>query len=651
MSSDFEPVAPRRRGVMIAVTVGAVALLLVAVLLGAALLGGREPVAEASDSPNPSVPASPMPSTGEPSSSPQPSADPTPSPSPQPVVTEGRPFAAIVLVNELQLREAPGDGTPVAVLAEGDVVLIDGEPQRVDGMDWYAAQAGESYGWVAAGPDDDPYLDLRSRVARRVPATVLGMAGGDAGVLAWGIRERVTTDEPESFVAILGDDGRWTPHEAPFDASAAVVSAAHGPAGWLLVASTEMNTGFGGLWRSDDGVDWEPMTTNVPSELVPRALAGSPSGYALELRDDSTGTSSSAALLSSDGVAWGGRASSSNQFRFVAVGDGILAWDDLGAGTTLLYANNASSWTDVGGLAASPSAVSSLIGVADSTLVALTIDLDGELAAWSAPIPTGAGPIDWTRRPSAETLMAGNAIAAIHAVGDRAVAIGHSAADGLPRMWRTDDGVTWEELDASGIDDAGITVAAASGTTLAGAGHDLTDAGLSPRFWASTDGVGWAGESDPALPTTENAVVGGCPSTPATMLDWMAIPDAVGAECFGAADVTFTAWLTDAGGCGGFTPGTFEPEWLANPYATGRLILLPFEASSGGCGSAAGRADLEVPATQQWVEVTGHWADPEASSCRYLPDPTFPGWSGGAAITFRCHTTFVATAAVPADAP
>lgn len=135
------------------------------------------------------------------------------------------------------------------------------------------------------------------------------------------------------------------------------------------------------------------------------------------------------------------------------------------------------------------------------------------------------------------------------------------------------------------------------------------------------------------------------------MLDFMALPGHVGAECFGDAPITFRAWNTVGPGCGGMQAGIFEPGWLASPFAQLSLTIWPDEVEyAGNCGSGAVHPALgALPPAQQWVQVTGHWADPASATCRVRPDPAYPGAYAGGSLVFECRSKFVATAVVPSS--
>lgn len=123
-------------------------------------------------------------STSSPSSSaaPTPSFEalgsPSPSGTPAAPAIDFLPFGSLatVTVDELRIRKSPGlAGEVTAVASAGEVVAVSpyvGYRMPSDGFDWYAVTFAPGYrdwpalpeawehGWVAAGPDDAPYLQL-----------------------------------------------------------------------------------------------------------------------------------------------------------------------------------------------------------------------------------------------------------------------------------------------------------------------------------------------------------------------------------------------------------------------------------------------------------------------------------------------------------
>jgi len=68
-----------------------------------------------------------------------------------------------------------------------------------------------------------------------------------------------------------------------------------------------------------------------------------------------------------------------------------------------------------------------------------------------------------------------------------------------------------------------------------------------------------------------------------------------------------------------------------------------------GCGTAARHPTLSsLPVKQQWVTLTGHYDDPAANTCRWSPDPLYPGaYTDPGALVVGCQDQFVATQLVP----
>jgi hypothetical protein len=574
-------------------------------------------------------------------------------------VTFGRVFAGVVLVNNLRVREEPVDGAVRATLQTGDIVRMQGDPRTIDGSDWYQIQSRtDTYGWVSAGPEGQ-YLELHRRVAQQVPATVEGVAGGPSGYLAWGVSAGRESEHRDRFVAVSEDGATWRLGTVPAAASAAAfVAADYGPAGWLLAASNADNTAIAGFWHSPDGLSWEAIGANLGPSMGIRSIVGSASGYLADMWDYRSGDTRATAFASRDGSNWSEVDAPPEVYPVggADAGDGFVIWaEQPDAPAFILYSPDGTTWLDPsrGGMHPGPTDTPIAIAVTGRRFIAITVvQSTGPMKVWTATLPAESDAnwpaLEWTRQPSAEAQLAAMAVGRLEALDGHVLAFGNAYDTGELLAWSTTDGASWDQLAIGALGrTAELAPMAVGELGLVGVAHDVTAAGNHPRFWHSTDGANWQGEASPAIKPVEHAVIGACPERPSTMLDWMAVPGAVGAECFGDEPITFRAWHTVGGGCGGFAPGIFEPGWLASQFAILALEFTPNEVEYTGCGTAAVHPDLVVPAAQQWVQVTGHWADSASATCRMLPDPLYPGAPVGGSLVFECRSKFVATALAP----
>ena len=571
-----------------------------------------------------------------------------------------RPFVAVVLVNELRVRSEAGlSGAPVAVLQAGQVVWITDGPVQADSSDWYLIQGGNNVGgWVSAGSPDQPYLELRSPLPINQPAIVSGLSGGAPGYLAWGY-EGHRSDQAETPVVVVSSDGAtWSQADLPSEMTDSIVSIAWGPAGWIAVTTEGMTGEAGTFWRSDDGICWTSLPGFDFANVSPRSVVGSSAGYALTAGDNRTGSTKPALFFSPEGQTW-------NEVdpQTVIFGSGVLAmesdflrWVDDGNGTHTRISADGRTWHGSGGALPGPWNNEPLFAAAGRWLVAVTTEYVAATATvvqtvWRAQL--GGSDLVWERVTDTEPLLADNTIDSLASDGSTILAVGYEATNAELRMWRTSDGNTWDEVLAQGVFGGVPELVTGTGAGFSAVGGTVTLAGVNPVFWHATDVDRWTPERAPVLGRlVESPVnVDACPSVPTTMVDWLVMPASVGVECFGDTPITFRAWLSMPGGCGGLSPGMYEPAWLIRPFDLS-IIVTPFETPYGSCGSLAQHPNLTIlPDPQQWVMVTGHYDDPASETCRWAPDPLYPFAVVRYGLVQACRERFVAMAIVPEVEP
>lgn len=583
-----------------------------------------------------------------------PSAGETPGaePSAVPSTTGARPRIAISLVDGLRVREQPGTGgAVVGALQTGDVADVYDGPQDVEGSDWYAINGHDGvYGWVSAGTTDRRFLDLRFGLPVLWPATVRGIAAGPDGFVAWGDAARRSDVDARPMILSSADGAVWRQVRLPTETVGRIVSGAWGPAGWLLVTTNTANTAASMFWRSADALTWAPLPAFAKPGIVPWRLHASADGYLLSVRDDGSGTSAFTVFSSADGESWQEESAGpadSGSFGVTAFPGGYLGWStDVDKTSFAISTDNGAHWSPMGNDLPGSANNEPLLAVAGSRVFAVVSDWQtGAQTIWRRSLDASGSA--WTRASSAEAAVAGSALVGLVSDGASLVAVGYRIDTAEPRTWASSDGSTWTDVSADGLFGGIVPDTMAAGPDgFAAVGHLVTTAGINPVLWHSPDGSDWQAEASPAAGVVASALASSCPALPTTMVDWLMIPSSVAVECFGDAPITFRGWSTEGGGCGGYWVGSYLPGWLASPFAEFGLILTPYPAPYGGCGSAAPATSL--PAQQQWVNVTGHYDDPASPSCHWLPDPSAVAWPPDPQeVVLRCRQVFVATEVVP----
>lgn len=90
-----------------------------------------------------------------------------------------------------------------------------------------------------------------------------------------------------------------------------------------------------------------------------------------------------------------------------------------------------------------------------------------------------------------------------------------------------------------------------------------------------------------------------------------------GLACLGDRSITFEG-VFGCAGCGGFGPGTFEPEWLAHPLNFNLVSVEPNDRM-GPTHLHFPPGGPEVPEAASVIRVTAHHDDPAAEGCVLAP--------------------------------
>ncbi len=138
-----------------------------------------------------------------------------------------------------------------------------------------------------------------------------------------------------------------------------------------------------------------------------------------------------------------------------------------------------------------------------------------------------------------------------------------------------------------------------------------------------------------------------CPTGPASISKIMALDANDSVACFGSRPLTFRAWVVDPGeGYGGACEPVI-PTWL-NPCVLPDWLLAPGKIGKGQIpGQLHALRGPEVTGNlkgvSRWVNVTGHFDDPAAATCRPEAGPAAVGDPPVGLFVLRCREQFVVT--------
>jgi hypothetical protein len=432
---------------------------------------------------------------------------------------------------------------------------------------------------------------------------------------------------------------------------------AWGPAGWLMITMPDPeNDPSAWVWQSADGESWTSLGTmaglqgNAPSRLVASEV-----GYLLTVEDRGRGGIASL-FASPDGVTWHESADPGFEnvdwgLQLAATPLGFLAWNgDEGPvnATSPSFSRDGLAWSATDG----PSGAGLQVASLADQIVAVEIDPDsGFVGVWLGTA-AGAG-IAWQRDEDADAAFRGAHVSSLVGDGRKAIAFGWEISTDEPLAW-TFDGERWTRSALPDAFRGGIPRnAAGGGAGIVLQGYRPTLRGPNPIFWHLTSSGGWLPERTPVFEVVPDPSGDECGALPSDVLTFSSIDRAMAVACFGSAPTTFRAYAVPCDGCFWDAPGIREPEWLLGDTEA-QLYLSPITSAEWGGTSAMVHPSVTYDPSwvDQWLEVTGHFDDPEAKHCRWMPAQSDRSYYEGLQATIDgCRMQFVITAVNVVDGP
>lgn len=154
---------------------------------------------------------------------------------------------------------------------------------------------------------------------------------------------------------------------------------------------------------------------------------------------------------------------------------------------------------------------------------------------------------------------------------------------------------------------------------------------------------GWAAASGGGQTFLElNAV--SCPSGTPDLATLVGMTGWARLACYSGETLTVSGFQSYCEGCGGVTPGTYSPEWLAHPQ---RPLWVRTEPAAGEIFyyRMPDDASIGIPPESAAATYTGHFDDPAATSCTMEPlENGTPVPANASAAVLLCREQFVVTA-------
>jgi hypothetical protein len=626
-----------------------------------ALLGGLAIVA-AKVLPNPESIAQ---ASAAPSGSPIGTQRPAPTPAPARVLTVIEPGSSPGPVNQpvtfsgwvrakadLVIRATPGlDGADIGVFARGEAAQADQQDQPADEPGWMFLQHRLVVGWIATIEGGRQLVDRYGYETYVASGYLFSLAAGPEGFVALAAQPGDSDAYPPPAPVTSTDGAAWRKADPAEFGGADIVGIAHGPAGWLAVATVNGQTNAHvWLWNSPDGQHWTRLgeIDGLAGEYVVQFVASS-HAYLIQTsggrRDGAADT-----WVSNDSLIWREvvdplLTGSLEGRRMVGLPDAFYLWNGYpGVGTgspEAAFSLDGERWTAVpqGG----PGGPGLLLAGLGDRILAIETDAQSLVArVWFASI-VGDGVI-WSRQTDAETAFAGAVVTQLVSHDGRAYAFGWDRSTAEPLVW-AGDGIHWLRTPLPAAFGGLPQVAAAGAAGVVVLGHRPTSRGDNPIFWHRTPAGAWLAEDQAVIELVPDPAADACKPLPDDILAFSFLDRAAATVCFGDAPITFRAWSLNCDECYGTGPGVSQPAWLLSPTSN-QLFLSAVESSTDWLTNVVLSPALHTgPSwTGTWLDLTGHFNDPAATTCRYEPTiDDLAYWGGPQTIVDQCRQTFVVT--------
>jgi len=622
--------------------------LAVLALVGGLLIAASRLIPEPPNQTSQATPT-PFPSTEPVSPSPRPTASPrdmrtmTVDPAPIASLSPPGPYVSewVRLRVAVTLLESPSSARTVGRLHQGEPAYITDVPADLGGADGWLQVDGPISGWIFGEIDNEAMFE-RFPPHWQSTSGVYSLKSAASGFLSFGWHANGSGD-----VVLASSDGlQWHPSEGAAEAWGR--TAANGPAGWLMAGNVDGTSATTTtLWQSPDAQSWERLGA-LPEGMTGGSvtLAGSQAGYVL-LSDTGSGP---ALWFSADGLLWTERPLTPPRqdlgTRLVATPLGFYLWafNDPTTAADGMFSTDGWTWSE-----ASPNGPGQIVDVvADGDHLLAMGRGAGGTRMWKGTIE--GQQLTWVPDNTApfRTAVAGRLVSD----GQRAIVLGWDRATELPLWWQR-DGLSWER-HAMPADFGGLPTGAVGGPQgIVAVGQLALNSGRMPVFWHLGDGAVWEREAIPVMPAPTAPSPRTCGPKPDDLLGLLSADSLWAAICFGDAPITVRGWSVACDGCYSRSAGTWHTEWLAQPQDWGVIHLAPYKSNVwGAVDGVLHPSARDQPPLARWLEVTGHFDDPQAASCRWTPTLADEYWYRGADdIVDGCRARFVVTAVREVNGP